>query len=91
MVESVQNQAQAISDAYGQLKQATAEDDHVKVAQLTSQILAIDDSEKTLGARRARLISLIKQREFVQAMQFLNKHDSTKKGCMVEAAYILHR
>ena len=67
------------------------DDDHAQVDKLTSQILAIDDSEKTQGARRAKLISLIKKREFTEALDFLNKSDVTKKGCLIEAAYILHR
>lgn len=49
------------------------------------------DSEKTGGARRAKLVSLIKKREFDEALTFLNSHESTKKNCAVEAAYILHR
>ena len=91
MVEANQDQAQALSKAYSELKQAMADDEHAKVDECTAQILEIDDSERTIGARRARIISLIKRREFAQALQLLNKNDVTKKNCMIEAAYILHR
>ena len=56
-----------------------------------SQILELEGSEKTIGARKARVISLIKKREFAQALDFLNKNEYTRKNCMIEAAYILHR
>ena len=91
MVEANQDQAQALSDAYNNLRQATEDDDHAKVLSNADIILAIDGSEKTLGARKAKLNSLIKKRDFVEAMTFLNKNDYTKKNCMVEACYILHR
>lgn len=68
-----------------------ADDDHAKTESSSTTILSIDQSEKTNGAMRAKLISLIKKREFVAALEFLNKHAYTKKNCMVEAAYILHR
>ena len=54
-------------------------------------MLALEDNEKTNGARKAKLVSLIKKREFEKALEFLNKHEFTRKNCMIEAAYILHR
>ena len=91
MVEAQGNSAQALSDAYVGLQQAVADENHTKIDEHASQILEIDASEKTNGARRAKLTSLIKKREFDQAMQYLQKNDYLKKNCMVEAAYILHR
>ena len=91
MVEANQDQAQALSNAYTDLRQATTDDDHAKVLASADIILAIDDSERTHGARKAKLTSLIKKRDFVEALKFLNKNEYTKKNCMVEACYILHR
>ena len=92
MVEaSPADKAQTLSTAYGALSTALADGDHATVTESTSTILECEDSEKTDGARRAKLVSLIKRREFTEAMQFLNKHDTIKKSCMVEAAYIMHR
>ena len=91
MVEANKDQAQELSDAYTALCQAVAEDDHAKVAESTTAILQVDNGEKTDGAKRAHLTSLIKRREFKQATEFLAKHDYTKKNCQIEAAYILHR
>ena len=91
MVEANKDQAQELSDAYTALCKAVAEDDHAKVAESTTAILQVDTGEKTDGAKRAYLTSLIKRREFKQATEFLAKHDYTKKNCQIEAAYILHR
>ena len=49
-----------------------------------SQVLDIADNPKTNGARKAKLVSLIKKREFVKALEFLNKHEFTRKNCMIE-------
>ena len=80
-----------MSDAYKNLVQAMADDEHAKVETSASAILEIQSSDKTLGAIKAKLLSLIKKRDFAAALQFLNKNDYTKKNCQVEAAYILHR
>ena len=89
MVEA--DKAQTLSQAYQELVRATNDEDHASVLEQSTLILQTDDGEKTLGARRAKLVSLIKKREFDQAMQFLGSHESTRKQCQVEAAYILHR
>ena len=91
MVEATQGPAQTLSNAYKDLRQAIEDNDHANADASASTILEIDGSDKTLGARRAKLISMIKRREFAEATQFLNKHDYTRRNCMVEAAYILHR
>ena len=91
MVEAAPDQAQTLSDAYEGLQKALAEENLDKVNEFATQILEIDSSDKTNGAKRAKLTCLIKKRDFSGAMQFLNKHEFTKKNCMTEAAYILHR
>jgi len=71
---------------------ATEADNHAEVlAQATTILDAEADIEKTGGARRAKLVSLIKKRDFDEALTFLNSHEFTRKSCVVEAAYILHR
>ena len=75
MVETTQDQAQALSGAYQELIKATADCDHVRVAEVSKSILEIEKSEKTEGAQRAHLISLIKKREFSDALLYLNKSD----------------
>ena len=68
-----------------------AEDDHATVSSSANTILGVEKGEKTDGAKRALLISMIKKREFKEAIEFIGKHDYTKKHCQVETAYILHR
>ena len=80
-----------MSDAYNQLTKAINDEDHTVIETSASQVLALEDNEKTNGARKAKLVSLIKKREFEKALEFLNKHEFTRKNCMIEAAYILHR
>ena len=58
-----------------------AEDDHALVSQSANAILEIEKGEKTDGAKRAMLTSMIKRREFKEAMEFISKHDFTKKNC----------
>lgn len=91
MVEATENPAQTLSDAYDVLQKAMAEDDYAKVDESATQILALDASEKTDGAKHAKLVSMVKQRQFTEATKYLNKHEYTRKQCIVEAAYILHR
>ena len=91
MVETNQDPARVLSDAYEALLKAVSEEDYAQVDESVIQILALDSSERTDGAKHAKLVSLIKRREFEEALTFLNKHDFTKKNCMTEAAYILHR
>ena len=79
MVEA--DKAQTLSQAYQELVRATNDEDHASVLEHSTLILQTDDGEKTLGARRAKLVSLIKKREFDQAMQFLGSHESTRKQC----------
>jgi len=67
MVEVNQDQAQALSNAYAELVKSTANDDHAKVCEVATRILEIDNSERTETAQHAKLISLIKKREFVEA------------------------
>ena len=67
MVEVNQDQAQALSNAYAELVKLTADDDHTKVSEVASKILEIDSSQRTETAQHAKLISLIKKREFVEA------------------------
>ena len=67
MVEVNQDQAQALSNAYTELVRLTADDDHTKVSEVASRILEIDSSQRTETAQQAKLISLIKKREFVEA------------------------
>lgn len=67
MVEVNQDQAQALSNAYAELVKSTADDDHTKVSEVASRILEIDSSQRTETAQHAKLISLIKKREFVEA------------------------
>ena len=62
MVEA--DKAQTLSQAYQELVKATNDVDHSAVLDQASLILQTDDGEMTLGARRAKLVSLIKKREF---------------------------
>ena len=90
MVEA--DKIQTLSGAYAELVKSTAAYNHADVMVHASAILdAEPDGEKTGGARRAKLVSLIKKREFDEALTFLNSHESTRKACQVEAAYIMHR
>lgn len=62
MVEASQNPAQDLSDAYDVLQKAMVDDDYAKVDECATKILALDPSEKTDGAKYAKLVSMIKQR-----------------------------
>ena len=91
MVEATKDPQQAMSDSYAALEKAIGADDHQSVKKLTDEILSIDLSEKTACAIQAKFISLIKTRNFDEALQFANKHQKLKQENMVEIAYILHR
>ena len=91
MVEATKDPQQVMSDSYAALEKAIQDSDHQAVKKLTDEILSIDTSDKTACAIQAKFISLIRTRNFDEALQFANKQQRLKQENMVELAYILHR
>ena len=78
MVEAAKDPAQVMSDSYAALGKAVDDSDHQAVKRLTEDILAIEKSDKTAGAIKAKFVSLIKTRSFDEALQFAKSQQGFK-------------